>query len=139
MENFRSQGKYHVLSKSFRDIFINYFINKRKYILLNIHQFIGHAIPEHLDPLSRKRGKQGLIEDGPVTVMNGSFDPRAIKISDITFDYNTKSENKNVSIARDTSHTNHPLYSTNTTPLKVVQTQAIEVYVFLLIAKVKYL
>ena len=71
--------------------------------------------------------------------MNGSFDPRAIKISDITFDYNTKSENKNVSIARDTSHTNHPLYSTNTTPLKVVQTQAIEVYVFLLIAKVKYL
>ena len=34
---------------------------------------LGHPVPEHLDPLTRKRGKQGLIEDGPVTVVNGSF------------------------------------------------------------------
>ena len=32
------------------------------------------------EPRGQKRGKQGLIEDGPVTLLNGSVDPRANKL-----------------------------------------------------------
>ena len=49
-------------------------------------QFPGHQVPRHLDPLTRKRGKKGLVEDGPVTLANGSVDPRAIVIPNTTME-----------------------------------------------------
>ena len=42
---------------------------------------LGHQVPQHLDPLTRKRGKQGLVEDGPVTHTIIPGDPRSVSIS----------------------------------------------------------
>ena len=42
---------------------------------------LGHQIPQHLDPLTRKRGKQGLVEDGPVTHTIIPGDSRTVPIS----------------------------------------------------------
>ena len=58
-------------------------------------------MPEHLDPLTRKRGKQGLVEDGPVTLANGSVDPRAMKIPNIIFGANIESPDKECLIEKD--------------------------------------
>ena len=42
--------------------------NRENRLLIYILIFYsGHRIPQHLDPVTRKRGTQGLVRDGPVT------------------------------------------------------------------------
>ena len=80
-----------------------------------------------MDPFARKRGKQGLIEDGPITVANGSVDPTAIRISDIIVGSDSKSDNKDFYVDRNPSSNNHSIQPKSATTSNVIQTQTIQV------------
>ena len=62
--------------------------------------YLGHPVPQHLDPLTRKRGKEGMVEDGPVTHTIVPGDSRAVCMSSTIVGANDTPTHKIVSIKK---------------------------------------
>ena len=71
-----------------------------RFIFTTLSFYLGHHVPQHLDPLTRKRGKQGLVEDGPVTHTVGPRESRVVPISSTTVSPNDNPTHKLVSIKK---------------------------------------